>query len=64
MGQYRGETLVVVVDGYFRMGLAPTGLLDTSQILARLSIRLPRLADDDTFHLLTLQIRLQPVEKL
>ena len=39
-------------------------LLDTSQILTGLSIRLPRLTDDDTFHLLTLQIGLQPVEKL
>ena len=66
MSQYRGETLIIVFDGQLRMGFAPTvdELLYARQVLARLAIGLAGLADDDTLHLLTLDILLQPVEQL
>ena len=66
MSQYRGETLIIVFDGQFRMGFAPAvdELLHACQVLAWLAVGLAGLADDDTLHLLTLDILLQPVEQL
>ena len=66
MSQYRGEALIIVFDGQFRMGFAPTvdELLHARQVLTRLAVGLAGLADDDTLHLLTLDILLQPVEQL
>ena len=66
MGQHRGETLVVVVDGHLRVRLAPAvdELLNALQVLAGLSVGLAGLADDDALHLLTLQVLLKPLEQL
>ena len=48
------------------MGFASTAdeLLHALQVLARLPIGLPRLADDDALHLLAADILLQPLEQL
>ena len=48
------------------MHLAPLidELLHAGQVLARLTIRLAGLADNDTLYLLTLKVLLQPREEL
>ena len=64
MSQYRREAFIVIVDGKLWVSLTPTihELLHTLQVFARFTIGLARLADDDTLYLLTLDIRLQPLE--
>ena len=66
MRQYRGETLIVVLDGNIGTGLAPSvdKLLDTRQILAGLTIRLSGLANHDALHSLGSHIPNKIIEQL
>ena len=66
MCQHGSETLVIVLDGDVGTLLAPAvnELLDTSQVLAGLTVGLSGLADDDALHLLALGVSLEVIEKL
>ena len=64
MGQYGGESLVVVLDGHLGNGFPPTGnkLLHTLQIITRLTIGLSGFANDDPLQRLFSPVGLQPIE--
>ena len=65
MCQNRRKALIVVLDRHLGMSLAPAveEILHTRQVLARLSIGLGRLTDDDALHLLLLDISFAEFEK-
>ena len=65
MGQHRGKPLVEELDGHLGNSLSPTidKLLHTRHVLTGLTVRLPGLTDDDSFHRLLGQIGLQPVKE-
>ena len=66
MSQYRGETLVVELDGHLWHGLSPSvdELLHALHVLARCAVGLSWFTHNDAFHLLTVHVVAEKVEQL